>query len=328
MSAIYYELQDYGDDFLMHYGRKGMKWYQHIFTTVRTGTERGARAVGTAGKTVGRATAKAAKATINFTTDITNSTIDDIKAYNRRRVDNAKEKAIATGNYKKIKKYQGIMTDDELRRAQSRMQQSNALRDLDRQSALSPSLQRKVNKAIEKENYKKLIKLEPKMSPKEMENALERLNSRTKLSELEETRKSEKKIRAMETVARVGKASYAIAELAYKKKELADKKEQLNENQRVREENQKVREENQRTRERNAAKSQNPFRKAYKSQLEEQAAKAGDEAASKVKGAAAKRRAWMRGYAQTVNEGQKYFDANVESRPGWDFEEDKNKKKK
>lgn len=317
MSVIYYELQDYGDDFLMHYGRKGMKWGQHIFTTVRTGTERGLNAVE------------------KVLTDAGSQMRSDVKgilkkrdARRKERREAAKANAIAKGDYNKIKKYQAEMTDDELRRAQTRMQQNNALRDLNRQAALPPRLQRKVNKAIEKEDYKKLIKLEPKMSPKEMENALERLNSRTKLSELEETRKTEKKLRAMETVARVGKVSYEIAELSYKKKELADKKEQLKENQANREENQKVREENQRTRERNAAKAQNPFRKAYKSQLEEQAAKAGDEAASKVKGAAAKRRAWMRGYAQTVNEGQKYFDANVESRSGWDFEEDKNKKKK
>lgn len=174
MSVIYYELPDYGDDVLMHYGRKGMKWYQHIFTTVK--------------KTYG--------------------TAKDIRA---KRIENAKSNAVATGNYDKIKKYEKYMTDAEIKSATDRM---NAMTQLRNASAKNPNrserLDKQINKAITNADYQKVAKLQKHMTNEEYEQAFKRLDTSKKLKDAYEKSTVEKGIQVMETIARVGTAALNI----------------------------------------------------------------------------------------------------------------------
>lgn len=92
------ELQSFIDDNseeLMHYGRKGMKWYQHVYGAVQT-TAKYAKKAGT----------KAAEA----------------KA---RHDEKQKEKAIQSGDAKKVNKYKTKMTNTELKTAYDRVDMVN-----------------------------------------------------------------------------------------------------------------------------------------------------------------------------------------------------------
>lgn len=89
-------------DELYHYGRKGMKWYQNIFT---------------AGKNL-RRKHKQKKAL---------EKARQVKA-DKKVEDEAKQKAIKSGNAKEILKYKDNMTTDELRDATNRVR---AIQDLE-----------------------------------------------------------------------------------------------------------------------------------------------------------------------------------------------------
>lgn len=112
-------------DELYHYGRKGMKWYQNIFT---------------AGKALRRkhkqkkALEKARKA----------------KAA-KKVEDEAKQKAVKTGNVKEILKYKDKMTTEELRDASARVR---AMQDLE---GLAPKDVAKGKKFSEKVLVKDVI---------------------------------------------------------------------------------------------------------------------------------------------------------------------------
>ena len=101
------ELQSFlgtNSDELMHYGRLGMKWYQHIFGPVQTGAKYAQKA----GSKI--ASAKSAH---------------DAKA--EAKWEKKKEKVIRSGDPAKVRKYQTRMTDDELRRADNRIAERNKL---------------------------------------------------------------------------------------------------------------------------------------------------------------------------------------------------------
>lgn len=101
------ELQSFLDtnsDELMHYGRLGMKWYQHIFGPVQSGAKYAQKA----GSKIA-----SAKAT------------HDAKA--EAKWEKKKEKVIRSGDPAKVRKYQTRMTDDELRRADNRIAERNKL---------------------------------------------------------------------------------------------------------------------------------------------------------------------------------------------------------
>lgn len=101
------ELQSFLDtnsEELMHYGRLGMKWYQHIFGPVQSGAKYAQKA----GQKI--ASAKAAH---------------DAKA--EAKWQTKKEKIIRSGDPAKVRKYQTRMTDDELRRADNRIAERNKL---------------------------------------------------------------------------------------------------------------------------------------------------------------------------------------------------------
>lgn len=101
------ELQSFLDtnsDELMHYGRLGMKWYQHIFGPVQAGAKYAQKA----GSKI--ASAKSAH---------------DAKA--EAKWEKKKEKVIRSGDPAKVRKYQSKMTDDELRRAENRITERGKL---------------------------------------------------------------------------------------------------------------------------------------------------------------------------------------------------------
>lgn len=101
------ELQSFLDtnsDELMHYGRLGMKWYQHIFGPVQAGA-----------KYAQKAGSKIASAKYAH----------DAKA--EAKWEKKKEKVIRSGDPAKVRKYQSKMTDDELKRADNRIAERNKL---------------------------------------------------------------------------------------------------------------------------------------------------------------------------------------------------------
>lgn len=200
MNVIYYELPEYGDDVLMHYGRKGMKWYQHIFS---------------AAKTAGGAVASGAKLVYKTGQKVRND-----------RIEKAKTNAINTGNYEKIKKYEKYMSDTDLKKAQTRMESNAKLKDLQRDAAPSTSVQKKIDKAVRKGDFKKLMKLEKRMSDKDFKAAYDRLDTRRKLKDMNDQRVLEKGIKVIETIGRVGSAVLTIKQVsAGLKKAKADKAE-------------------------------------------------------------------------------------------------------
>ena len=92
------ELQSFIDDNseeLMHYGRKGMKWYQHIYGAAQ-------------------ATAKYAKKA--------GTKVAEAKASHDEK---QKEKAIQSGDLKKVNKYKTKMTNTELKTAYDRVDMVN-----------------------------------------------------------------------------------------------------------------------------------------------------------------------------------------------------------
>jgi hypothetical protein len=101
-------------DELYHYGRKGMKWYQNIFT---------------AGKNLRRkhkqkkALEKARQAKVA-----------------KKQEEEAKQKAVKTGDVKEILKYKDKMTTEELRDASARVR---AMQDL---ASLTPKQEKQVSK--------------------------------------------------------------------------------------------------------------------------------------------------------------------------------------
>ena len=101
------ELQSFLDnnsEELMHYGRLGMKWYQHIFGPIQSGAKYAQK--------TGQKLANAKKA-------------HDAKEEAKWKAN--KEKIIRSGDPSKIRKYQTRMTDDELRRAETRIFERNQL---------------------------------------------------------------------------------------------------------------------------------------------------------------------------------------------------------
>ena len=95
---------DTNSEELMHYGRQGMKWYQHIFGPVQAGAKYAKKA----GSKI--ASAKSAH---------------DAKA--EAKWEKKKEKIIRSGNPDQVRKYQNRMTDDDLRRAKNRIDDKNKL---------------------------------------------------------------------------------------------------------------------------------------------------------------------------------------------------------
>ena len=89
---------------LYHYGRKGMKWYQHIYGPVQS-----------IAKYAKKAGSKMADAKANH----------DEKAAAKWEV--KKEKIIRSGNAKAVRKISDKLTDDELRRADNRINEKNRL---------------------------------------------------------------------------------------------------------------------------------------------------------------------------------------------------------
>lgn len=188
MNVIYYELPEYGDDVLMHYGRKGMKWYQHIFS---------------AAQTAGRTVASGAKTVYKTSQKVR----DD-------RIEKAKNNAINTGDYEKIKKYEKYMSDADLKKAQTRMESNAKLRTLQSEVGPSKRVQKKIDKAVRKGDFKNLMKLEKRMSDKDFKAAYDRLDTRRKLKDMNDQSVLEKGIKVMETIGRVGGAVLTIKKTA------------------------------------------------------------------------------------------------------------------
>lgn len=202
MNVIYYELPEYGDDVLMHYGRKGMKWYQHIFSAAETA----GRAVTSGAKTVYKTGQKA----------------------RNDRIEKAKNNAINTGDYEKIKKYERYMSDADLKKAQTRMESNAKLRTLQSEVGPSKRVQKKIDKAVRKGDFKNLMKLEKRMSDKDFKAAYDRLDTRRKIKDMNDQSALEKGIKVMETIGRVGTAVLTIKQVsAGLKKAKADKAESI-----------------------------------------------------------------------------------------------------
>lgn len=202
MSAIYYESLYHEDDFLMHHGIKGMKW----------GIRRTAEQLG------------------HFTKKVY-KTEKDIRA---KRIENAKNNAIASGNYEKIKKYEKYMTNAELKTATDRL---NSMTQLRNASSNNPTrtkkLNKKINKAITNADYQKIAKLQKHMTDEEYKQAFARLDTSKKLKDAYEKSTVEKGIHVMETVARVGSAALTIGKNVQGfrdlKKQKAESKQKLQE---------------------------------------------------------------------------------------------------
>ena len=92
---------------LYHYGRQGMKWYQHIYGPVQSIAKYAQKA----GSKISNAKAS-----------------HDAKA--EAKWEKKKEKIIRSGDAKKVQKYFSKLTDDELKRADNRINEENALNSM------------------------------------------------------------------------------------------------------------------------------------------------------------------------------------------------------
>ena len=91
-------------DELMHYGRRGMKWYQHIYGPVQAGAQYAKKA---------------------------GTKLSDLKtAYDERKAskwEKKKEKIIRSGDPEKVRKIERKLSDDDLKRANNRIREHNTL---------------------------------------------------------------------------------------------------------------------------------------------------------------------------------------------------------
>lgn len=99
-------MEQYSDE-LYHYGRKGMKWYQNIFTNIQA--RRAAKQ-----KRQALEKARAAKEA-------------------KKREAEEKEQIIRSGNAKELQKNRHRLSDDELQRAIDRIDKEQKLREVSRE---------------------------------------------------------------------------------------------------------------------------------------------------------------------------------------------------
>ena len=131
-------------DELYHYGRKGMKWYQNIFTK---GKERKRK------KQRQEALEKARKAKVE----------KKQKEEAEQELDKAKQKAIKSGDSREILKYKDRMTTQELRDASDRARMINDLnsmapKQVDKGKEFANMMLKEVVGAAAKDVSKQLVK--------------------------------------------------------------------------------------------------------------------------------------------------------------------------
>ena len=282
MSTIYYEVEDYGDDFLMHHGIKGMKW----------GVRRTAEQLGHYAKKAGKAVYKTAKKSY--------AVAKDVRA---KRIEQGKNNAIATSDYKKISKYQKYMSDEELKQAKARMETANSLKDLEaKHPTRSKRIDKKVQRTIQKGDYKELIKYQKHMSADEYKQAFDRLDTSRKLKDAYDQNTVEKGIKVLETIGRVGKAVYTIKETAQGFRNLKSEKLEYKQNKREYKDSKKDAKLEKGNR-------KDPLRDVFREQLIDSAKKAGAKAFDDTSGSTnAKIEAQARAFQEAVNLGTKAYN--------------------
>lgn len=125
MNEIYYETQDYGDDFLMHYGVKGMKWgVRKQPSSLMTSTKKTVKKVEDYAKRAANSTYNTVKKGVALAKDI-----------RAKRIERGKKKAIATGDYELVMKYVKHMNDNELQEAYKRIDTTQKIRDINAKQA-------------------------------------------------------------------------------------------------------------------------------------------------------------------------------------------------
>lgn len=108
---------DDGTDELCHYGRKGMKWYQNIFTSGRSsGSKKRSKAL----KKARKAKAKKAEETKKAATE-------------KQKEEDEKRRVIETGTAKEVLKYEGKLTQAEMQYVANRLNWKNNVKNLEAQ---------------------------------------------------------------------------------------------------------------------------------------------------------------------------------------------------
>ena len=137
------------DNYLVHYGIKGQKWYERRFQN----PDGSLTAAGRIRYGVGQAVKKAVprvRILVKKKANRTQTIQEELKAQTEKEKEEAKQKAIRSGNANQILKYQDQMSTQELNDALNRMRSVSALSDQVSKEAKTTADANKYNKVSHK----------------------------------------------------------------------------------------------------------------------------------------------------------------------------------